>query len=97
MISRKEQKRSHALRYVLKNRATDTVYLVVLFTLYLKEDVNEDGTIKEGVVGGKPHEMATKVGEGDDDDEAEVDEKEDATVAPPKEAMKSNDDDDDVD
>jgi hypothetical protein len=53
--SRKEQKRSHTLRYVLKNRKTDTVYLVILFTLYLKEDVNEDGTIKEGVVGGKLH------------------------------------------
>lgn len=26
----------------------------MLFTLYLKEDVNEDGTIKEGVIGGKP-------------------------------------------
>ena len=23
--------------------------MVVMFTLYLKEDVNEDGTIKEGV------------------------------------------------
>lgn len=44
--SRKEQKRSHTLRYVLKNRKTDTVYLVVLFTLFLKEDVNEDGSIK---------------------------------------------------
>jgi hypothetical protein len=40
---------------VLKNRKTDTVYLVVLFTLYLKEDVKEDGTIKEWVVGGRPH------------------------------------------
>jgi hypothetical protein len=38
---------------VLKNRKTKTVYLVVLFTLYLKEDVNEDGSIKEGVIGGK--------------------------------------------
>ncbi|KFZ24745.1 hypothetical protein V502_00777 [Pseudogymnoascus sp. VKM F-4520 (FW-2644)] len=37
------------LRYVLKNRVTGVVYLVVLFSLYLKEDVNEDGTIKEGV------------------------------------------------
>ncbi|KAJ9150317.1 DUF1769-domain-containing protein [Pleurostoma richardsiae] len=34
------------LRYVLRNRATKDVYLVVLFTLYLKEDVNEDGSIK---------------------------------------------------
>ncbi|ELR09884.1 hypothetical protein VC83_03279 [Pseudogymnoascus destructans] len=42
-------RRSHSLRYVLKNRVTGVVYLVVLFSLYLKEDVNEDGTIKEGV------------------------------------------------
>ncbi|KAK1752976.1 DUF1769-domain-containing protein [Echria macrotheca] len=39
-------KRSHQLRYVLRNRATGQVYLVVLFTLYLKEDVNEDGSLK---------------------------------------------------
>ncbi|KFY57553.1 hypothetical protein V497_05478 [Pseudogymnoascus sp. VKM F-4516 (FW-969)] len=37
------------LRYVLKNRVTGVVYLVVVFSLYLKEDINEDGTIKEGV------------------------------------------------
>ncbi|KAJ4393897.1 hypothetical protein N0V93_003113 [Gnomoniopsis smithogilvyi] len=34
------------LRYVLRNKTTKQVYLVVLFTLYLKEDVNEDGTLK---------------------------------------------------
>ncbi|ROV95915.1 hypothetical protein VSDG_05148 [Cytospora chrysosperma] len=34
------------LRYVLRNRTTKQVYLVVLFTLYLREDVNEDGTLK---------------------------------------------------
>lgn len=39
-------KRSHTLRYVLRNRATSDVLLVVVFTLYLKEDVNEDGTLK---------------------------------------------------
>jgi hypothetical protein len=52
---------------VLKNRKADTVYLVVLFTLYLKEDVNEDGTIKEGVVGGKPHVGTAKGFEYHDD------------------------------
>jgi hypothetical protein len=52
---------------VLKNRKTDVVYLVVLFTLYLKEDVNEDGSIKEGVVGGKPHEGMAKGVEPHDD------------------------------
>ncbi|KAK7738557.1 hypothetical protein SLS53_006077 [Cytospora paraplurivora] len=34
------------LRYVLRNRTTKQVYLVILFTLYLREDVNEDGTLK---------------------------------------------------
>lgn len=48
VISRRpeDRKRSHTLRYVLRNRVTGQVYLVVLFTLYLKEDVNEDGSIK---------------------------------------------------
>ncbi|KAF3762128.1 DUF1769-domain-containing protein [Cryphonectria parasitica EP155] len=40
------KKRSHQLRYVLRNRTTKQVYLVILFTLYLKEDVNEDGSLK---------------------------------------------------
>jgi hypothetical protein len=52
---------------VLKNRKTDTVYLVVLFTLYLKEDVNEDGSIKEGVVAGKLHEGTANGVEAHDD------------------------------
>ncbi|OAA52107.1 hypothetical protein NOR_00700 [Metarhizium rileyi] len=36
------------LRYVLRNKQTAEVYLVVVFTLYLREDVNDDGTLKEG-------------------------------------------------
>ncbi len=40
------RKRSHQLRYVLRNRSTSDTYLVILFTLYLKEDVNEDGSLK---------------------------------------------------
>lgn len=40
------KKRSHQLRYVLRNRSTGQVFLTILFTLYLKEDVNEDGTLK---------------------------------------------------
>ena len=40
-------RRSHHLRYVLRNRATDQVYLVVLFSIYLKEDLDEaTGDIK---------------------------------------------------
>lgn len=54
MFINRAPKRSHTLRYVLKNRATDTVLFVVLFTLYLKEDVDEDGNVKDGVEGGKP-------------------------------------------
>ena len=46
VLSRPDIKRSHQLRYVLRNRTTKDVYLVVLFTLYLKEDVNEDGSLK---------------------------------------------------
>ncbi|KAK4121937.1 DUF1769-domain-containing protein [Parathielavia appendiculata] len=42
----RERKRLHRLRYVLRNRSTGQVYLVVLFTLHLTEDVNEDGTLK---------------------------------------------------
>ena len=34
---------------MLKNRATDKVLFVVLFTLYLKEDIDEQGNLKEGV------------------------------------------------
>ncbi|TQV97015.1 Bax-like protein [Cordyceps javanica] len=37
-----------ALRYVLRNKATGDVYLVVVFSLFLREDLNEDGTLKEG-------------------------------------------------
>jgi len=33
---------------VLRNKATGEVYLVVVFTIYLKEDVAEDGTISHG-------------------------------------------------
>lgn len=58
--SRKVQKRSHTLRYTLKNRGTGEVLFVVLFTLYLKEDVDENGRVKDGVEGGKPFELMDK-------------------------------------
>ncbi|KAI0473493.1 DUF1769-domain-containing protein [Xylariaceae sp. FL0804] len=41
-----QRKRSHTLRYVLRNRTTGDTYLVVLFTLHLREDVNDDGSLK---------------------------------------------------
>ncbi|KAI8220543.1 UPF0590 protein [Colletotrichum sp. SAR 10_99] len=46
-------KRSHQLRYVLRNRSTGDVYLVVLFTIHYKTDVNEDGTLKADAYGPK--------------------------------------------
>jgi hypothetical protein len=59
---RSTPKRSHQLRYVLRNKTTGDVYLVVVFTLYLKDDVNEDGSIKEGV---DPHQHQPTTGETD--------------------------------
>ncbi|KAK0114359.1 hypothetical protein ONS95_013851 [Cadophora gregata] len=56
------------LRYTLKNRATDTVLFVVLFTLYLKEDVDENGNVKEGVEGGKPFEGKANGVEGEEEE-----------------------------
>ena len=47
------EKRSHTLRYTLKNRKTNKVLFVVLFTLYLKEDVDEQGHLKEVLL--NPH------------------------------------------
>ncbi|KAF4454040.1 hypothetical protein F53441_3424 [Fusarium austroafricanum] len=41
-------KRSHQLRYVLRNKETEEPYLVILFALYHKDYVNEDGSLKEG-------------------------------------------------
>lgn len=58
--TRKEQKRSHTLRYVLKNRKTGEVLFAVVFTLYLKEDVDENGNLKKGVEGGKPLDQLPK-------------------------------------
>jgi hypothetical protein len=48
--SRKVQRRSHELRYVLRNKETSEVYLVILFTLHLREFVNEDGSLKPGAL-----------------------------------------------
>ncbi|KAK0378654.1 hypothetical protein CLIM01_04010 [Colletotrichum limetticola] len=48
-----EPKRSHTLRYVLRNKTTGDVYLVVLFEIHLKDDVNEDGTLKTSARGVK--------------------------------------------
>lgn len=72
-------RRSHAVRYVLRNRATGDAYLVIVFSLYLKEDVNEDGSLKPAALkarrgGGK---LAVEEGDGVDEGggERERDEK----------------------
>lgn len=86
---RKEQKRSHTLRYVLKDRKTSTVFFVVCFTLYLKEDVDEDGNIKDGVQGGVPFENGKAQGAEDDEEDEE-----NATVIPRNDtSLQSSDDD----
>ncbi|KAH8197319.1 hypothetical protein TruAng_008523 [Truncatella angustata] len=38
------------LRYVLRNKSTSDTYLVVIFSLYLREDVNEDGSLNDAAV-----------------------------------------------
>jgi len=78
-------KRSHSLRYVLKNRKTNTELFVVVFTLYLKEDVLEDGSIRPGVVGGKPNKEAMQI-----DD---TNEKEEPAKAPTSENRETSADD----
>ncbi|KAG0645452.1 hypothetical protein D0Z07_8624 [Hyphodiscus hymeniophilus] len=69
------------LRYVLKNRATGKVLFVVLFTLYLKEDVDEEGNIKPGVM----EQANVPFEKRDDDDEEEI-----AEVKVPGKAAEQN-------
>lgn len=71
-------RRSHTLRYVLRNKVTGQVYLVILFTLYLKEDVNEDGSIKphalEAAKKASGHVVDEDAAAGEDSDEESFDE-----------------------
>lgn len=66
---------------MLKNRVTGVVYLVVLFSLYLKEDVNDDGSIKEGVNLSK--EKQVTVGEEDLEEGDSSSDEEDEEAKPP--------------
>ncbi|KAI0549644.1 hypothetical protein F4679DRAFT_545999 [Xylaria curta] len=70
---RARPKRSHTLRYVLRNRSTGDTYLVILFTLYLKEDVNEDGSLKPAALEAtrEDKEMAKEAGKIADGDDAD--------------------------
>jgi hypothetical protein len=63
--SRQHLKRSHQLRYVLRNRSTGQVYLVVLFTLHLAEDVNEDGSLKPAALEALAHASGGKGQKGE--------------------------------
>ncbi|KAK8132336.1 hypothetical protein PG999_000509 [Apiospora kogelbergensis] len=62
------------LRYVLRNKSTGDTYLVVLFTLYLKEDVNEDGSLKpEALASHTSHTAApTEISKAADEPEDEA-------------------------
>ncbi|KAM3513491.1 hypothetical protein MY11210_002879 [Beauveria gryllotalpidicola] len=72
---RSSDRRSHQLRYVLRNKTTGDVYLVVVFSLFLREHLNEDGTLKEGAQQYTASPPATdKKRAGDDDDEHSHDE-----------------------
>lgn len=104
LIHRKDIRRSHSLRYVLKDRNTDRLLFAITFTLYLKEDVDEEGNVKEGVEAGVPIELMSKEGrekhekmvdgevgvEGHHNDAAEENKK--PAAAPPPVA-ETNDDD----
>jgi hypothetical protein len=46
---------------VLKNRKTNAVLFVVLFTLFLNEDLDEEGNVKPGVEAGLPFDKMEKV------------------------------------
>lgn len=64
--------------------------MAVVFTLYLKEDVDEDGNVKAGVEAGKPGYGGTLEGEAEGETETETENKE----IEKKEEAKTNDDDD---
>lgn len=57
---------------MLRNKATGEPYLVILFTLYHKDFVNEDGTLKEGARESLSAKREVPVEAGDGKDEEEV-------------------------
>lgn len=77
-------KRSHTLRYVLRNRTTGDTYLVVVFSLFLKEDVNEDGSLKPAALEAahEDKEMAKEAGKIPAEDHAAENTKKGAKSAP---------------
>lgn len=75
---------------MLKNRVTGVVYLVVLFSLYLKEDVNEDGTIKEGVNLNQGKQVTVEE-EDVEESESSSEEEEEEEKPPAKNGVKTDD------
>lgn len=69
-------KRSHTLRYVLRNRKTGDLYLAVTFSLYLKEDVNEDGSLKPGTVEAQKKDSRSRMDPKHEDDHGKHDDNE---------------------
>lgn len=63
-----------SVRYVLRNKSTGTVYLVILFTIYRKEDVNEDGSLKPGAVGASGSDGKSEGPDSHDDEHEDFDE-----------------------
>lgn len=43
---------------MLRNKSTGDTYLVILFTLYLREDVNDDGSLKPAALAAHQPETA---------------------------------------
>lgn len=59
--------RSHALRYVLKNRTTNKELLVIVFSLIPKDQVDEKGNILEKKDDSKPSDSKDSTGDDDVD------------------------------
>jgi hypothetical protein len=53
---------------VLRNRSTDETYLVILFSLHLKEDVDEYGMLKPGAADGDEGETDAESGKREGED-----------------------------
>lgn len=56
-------------RYVLRNKKTNDVYLVVVFSLYLKEDLNDDGSLKVPEEEAKKKAVERRPSDAPDEDE----------------------------
>ena len=71
-LSRHPPRRSHTLRYVLRNHATEHVYLVVNFNIHRREDVGPDGKLMDRAHDPAPHADAAAHGDGDEEHDEEA-------------------------